>query len=73
MIQYSNPRPPLEQSLGYLKRRVAEEAAAAISATSIEVRLIHIAFATAYAKRVRESSALGRRASVAWVDEHRVW
>lgn len=52
---------------GYLKRRVREEADAAASAGSLAATLIHVALATAYAKRC------GQAGDRAWVANHRLW
>jgi hypothetical protein len=57
--------------LDYLQRRVREEAEAAVRATSMPATLIHVALATAYAKRFGEVSHGG--VAVGWADEHRLW
>jgi hypothetical protein len=60
--------------LSYLRRRVAEEANAAVVARSTDTTLIHVALALAYAKRFGEQSRapqLSNRAS--WADQHRLW
>ncbi len=59
--------------LGYLKQRVHEEAVAAVQASSVEATLIHVALATAYAKRFGEGSATARQEAHDWVDDHRAW
>lgn len=51
----------------YLKRRVRDEANAAALAGSMAATLIHVALATAYAKRSCHAS------DRAWIAEHRVW
>lgn len=51
----------------YLKRRVRQEADAAASAGSLAATLIHVALATAYAKRC------GQAGDRAWVANHRLW
>lgn len=61
-------------SLGYLSRRVRQEAEAAVLASTAESTLIHVLLATAYAKRFGEVSAQGASsAGQSWVDRHRLW
>ncbi len=61
-------------SLLYLQRRVREEAEAAIRASSMPATLIHVALATAYAKRFGEiSGAETPVAGTNWADDNRVW
>jgi len=51
----------------YLKRRVRDEADAAARAGSMAATLIHVALATAYAKRC------SRDGDQAWIAAHRAW
>lgn len=51
----------------YLKRRVRDEADAAARAGSLAATLIHVALATAYAKRC------SRADDQAWMAARRVW
>ncbi len=61
-------------SLEYLQRRVREEAEAAVRASSMPATLIHVALATAYAKRFGEMSNLAPvSAEQRWADDNRVW
>jgi hypothetical protein len=39
----------------HLRRRVAEEAEAAVRATSVRATIIHVTMATAYARSLREA------------------
>jgi hypothetical protein len=70
---------PVEDEQGsdlrlYLKRRVRDEAEAAISASSMPAMLIHIALATAYAKRFGESEhAAASWVRDPWTERHRIW
>ena len=73
MIEQIHAKQEHKPTLEYLEERVRHEAAAAVVATSIEATLIHVALATAYAKRFGEDSTLARHTLAAWVDEHRVW
>lgn len=60
--------------LRYLERRVREEAGAAVIATSTAATLIHIALATAYARRFGEKCVPGpSEVTSSWADEHRIW
>ena len=59
------------ESLGYLARRVREEAEAAIIASSVSATMIHVVLATAYAKRFGEGTV--RQDQQTWADQHRVW
>lgn len=63
-----------DAELNYLKRRVYQEAQAAVRASSTSATLLHVILATAYARRVGEqtrppSSDTGQ----GWVDQHRIW
>ncbi len=60
-----------DAKMTYLKRRVSEEAQAAVSSPSTTATLVHVMLATAYAKRVGEQTRLNSRER--WVDQHRVW
>ena len=63
-----------QDGLGYLARRVRQEAAAAIEASSVEATTIHVVLATAYAKRFGEHSALPATSTAErWVAQHRLW
>lgn len=73
MMQQNDVDPGTDPALEYLKHRVRAEAAAAVNATSVEATSIHVALATAYAKRFGESCAMRRQATTAWVDENRLW
>ena len=57
----------------FLRGRVREEAIAAADAISVEATMIHVALATAYAKRFGETSSSLQRDAAAWVSEHRIW
>lgn len=62
---------PYEDSeLNYLKRRIYQEAEAAVAASSTDATLIHVVLATAYAKRLGEQSRLPGES---WADHHRLW
>lgn len=61
------------ETLNFLKARVREEALAAANAASVEATLIHVALATAYAKRFGESSCSGPLSATDWVNQNRVW
>jgi hypothetical protein len=64
----------LLDSLSYLSRRVRQEAEAAICASSIASTSLHVILATAYAKRLGESSASCATSTAEdWIDKHRVW
>ena len=61
-------------SLSFLQRRVREEAEAAVRASSMPATLIHVALATAYAKRIGEiSNRETASAEQKWADDNRVW
>ena len=61
-------------ALSYLESRLREEADAAAQATSLEATLAHVMLATAYAKRLNESStARLALAADSWVQENRIW
>ena len=63
-----------DRGLAYLARRVRQEAEAAIRASTVEATLVHVALATAYAKRFGEGSAGGESAATRqWVDDNRIW
>ena len=71
---YTSPDPSAGCALRYLERRVREEAEAAVRASSTQATLLHIALATAYARRFGETSAKdsGGLANAA-ADECRIW
>lgn len=73
MIQQTETQEQNKITLEFLQERVRQEAVAAVVATSIEATLIHVALATAYAKRFGENSAMARQTAHDWVDQHRVW
>jgi hypothetical protein len=63
-----------EVELNYLKRRVYEEARAAVAAPSTGATLAHVILATAYAKRLGEQSR-SPEADIgnSWADQNRIW
>ncbi len=61
-----------KRDLDYLRGRVREEAAAAVSAETLASTLIHVVLATAYAKRCGGGDDRIVASSRAWVEEHRV-
>ncbi len=53
MTVESEPEERGRRELAYLNGRVREEAEAAVRASSIEATLVHVALATAYARRLQ--------------------
>ena len=72
---YTSPETTAACALRYLERRVREEAEAAVRASSTEATLLHIALATAYARRFGETSARSSSSGLAnaSADECRIW
>lgn len=69
-----DPVPDADAELNYLKRRVYQEARAAVTASSTSATLAHVILATAYARRMGEQTRPpGSSTAHAWVDQHRVW
>lgn len=56
-----------QRDSAYLRRRVREEADAAVGAHSLAATLIHVSMATAYAKRCCDAD------DRAWVANNRLW
>ncbi len=71
MVRHTDFARPITQ-LEYLESRTREETVAAVKATCVEARLMHVALATAYALRFGQESAV-QQAAADWVDGHRIW
>lgn len=67
-------RPAGNGEQDYLKRRIHQEANAAVIACSPEATVIHVILATAYARRLGEQAFSSNAGfAAAWADQNRLW